>query len=96
MPDQSLPVPENFSPWKADLDRVLGEDGSDGTVAHCFGPNRFTNAKVMAAAQELLAALVTAVSTIEQLIPEPSVRGVADVVLAQARAAIAKATGSTS
>ena len=48
---------------------------------------------VMIAAPEMLAALETGVNVIEQLIPEPSARGVADVVLAQMRAAIAKARG---
>ena len=38
----------------------------------------------------LYAALEVAVSTIEQLIPESSARGVADVVLAQARTALAQ------
>ncbi len=40
---------------------------------------------------ELLAACHTLVSIVEQLIPEESARGVADVVLAQGRYAIAKA-----
>lgn len=46
------------------------------------------------AVRELLDACKTLTSVIEQLIPEPSARGVADVVLAQARAAIAKAEGA--
>ena len=38
----------------------------------------------------LVEACTILVSTIEQLIPEPSARGVADVVLAQARSALAR------
>lgn len=45
------------------------------------------------AAPDLLAACDSAVQIIEQLIPEPSARGVADVVLFILRAAILKATG---
>jgi len=44
---------------------------------------------------ELLAALEVSVSTIEQLVPSGMHRGVIDVVLAGARAAIAKAKGGT-
>ena len=51
------------------------------------------NAMVFTATPELLDACCTLVSIVEQLIPEESVRGVADVVLAQGRYAIAKATG---
>ena len=50
------------------------------------------NARLIAAAPDLLEACLRLVDVIEQLIPEQSARGVADVVLAQARAAIAKAT----
>lgn len=50
------------------------------------------NAHLIAAAPDLLDACHNAVQIIEQLIPEPSARGVADVVLSQLRAAIAKAT----
>lgn len=53
------------------------------------------NARLIATAPELLAALETTVSVIEQLVPEPSALGVADVVLYQARAAIAKARGES-
>lgn len=48
----------------------------------------------MAASDALLAACEAGVQTIEQLIPEPSARGVADVVLFQLRAAIRLATGA--
>lgn len=44
---------------------------------------------------DLLAACENLISVIEQLIPEPSARGVADVVLFQARAAVAKAKCET-
>lgn len=46
---------------------------------------------LIAAAPELFDACNMAIQIIEQLIPEPSARGVADVVLTQLRAAIAKA-----
>ncbi len=51
------------------------------------------NARLIAASPELLEACRNLVSIVEQLIPDESVRGVADVVLAQGRAAIAKAEG---
>lgn len=51
------------------------------------------NAALIAAAPDLYDALTTAVQVIEQLIPEPSARGVADVVLAQARSALSRASG---
>lgn len=43
----------------------------------------------------LYGALENAVQVIEQLVPEPSARGVADVVLFQARAALASARAET-
>ncbi len=49
---------------------------------------------VQSTESDLLAACENLISAIEQLIPEPSARGVADVVLAQARAAIAKYEGT--
>ena len=52
------------------------------------------NARLWAGAGALLAACENLISVIEQLIPEPSARGVADVVLAQARDAIAKVEGT--
>lgn len=52
------------------------------------------DARLIAAAPDLLAACEAGVQTIEQLIPEPSARGVADVVLFQLRAAIRLATGA--
>lgn len=51
------------------------------------------DARLIEAAPDLLAACDNAVQIIEQLIPEPSARGVAEVVLFQLRAAIAKAGG---
>lgn len=57
--------------------------------------NAAANADMIAAAPDLLAACYNLVSVVEQLIPEPSVRGVADVVLSQAWAAIAKAKGQS-
>jgi len=57
-----------------------------------MGMESKANARLIAAAPELLEACRTLVSVVEQLIPEESVRGVADVVLYQGRAAIAKAT----
>lgn len=47
---------------------------------------------IIDAAPDLLEACLRLIDVTEQLIPEQSARGVADVVLAQARAAIAKAT----
>lgn len=70
-------------------------------IAEAFGRSDWqhthpsdANARLIAAAPELLEACSTLVQVIEQLVPEPSVRGVADVVLFQARAAIAKAVPS--
>lgn len=50
----------------------------------------------LAASDDLLAAVRSLVQIVEQLIPEPSARGVADVVLFQGRAAIARAEGGAS
>ncbi len=50
-------------------------------------------AHAIAAAPDLLEACKAMTQVVEQLIPEPSARGVADVVLFSARAAIAKAEG---
>lgn len=62
---------------------------------HGFTLLKNPDACLIAAAPELFDACNMAIQVIEQLIPEPSARGVADVVLAQLRAAIAKA-GDTS
>lgn len=59
-------------------------------------PAAIADAHLIAAAPKLLAACENAVQIIEQLIPEPSARGVADVVLHQLRAAIAEAKGGRS
>lgn len=97
-------------PWIADGgSRIQGANAKhmynichmDGVPMHIESPTGTdckamtrANARLISAAPDLLAACEGAVQIIEQLIPEPSVRGVADVVLHQLRAAIAAAKGA--
>ena len=66
------------------------EDGKAKVIAYLRDAGVLVEGSANA---ELLDACRTLVSIVEQLIPEESVRGVADVVLTQGRDAIAKAEG---
>lgn len=62
-------------------------------LTEAYDAGREDVARGRAAVLDLCAALENAMSVIEQLIPEPSARGVADVVLVQGRAALVKVRG---
>lgn len=65
---------------------VNSTTGFPMNVAALVGKN---DAPLICAAPDLLAACESAIQIIEQLIPEPSARGVAGVVLFQLRVAVA-------
>jgi len=77
------------------INHVFGGANFGEIVAQtgCNYPRCQANARLIAAAPDMLAACDSAIQIIEQLIPEPSARGIADVVLVQIRRAIAKAEG---
>lgn len=79
--------PEAFEPYLA------GSNANEIKIITGQNASVTVSAREAAASPELLEACNNAVQIIEQLIPEESARGVADVVLHQLRAAIAKATG---